>query len=53
MQFSPNVTKRKRRRKLPSGVVVHHTRYVVNFKDPKTHRRRQQFFERRCQRKPA
>lgn len=45
MTFSINLTKRTRRRKLKSGAVVVHPRYVLNFRDPKTGARRQEFFE--------
>lgn len=44
--FSINITNRKRTRTLKSGAVVHQTRYVLNYQDPKTKRRRQEFFER-------
>ena len=47
MTFSINITNRKRTRTLKSGAVVHQTRYVLNYQDPKTKRRRQEFFE--CQ----
>lgn len=46
MSFSINITKRERKRKLLSGQAVVHTRYVVNYADPKTGKRRQEFFER-------
>lgn len=46
MQFSPNITKRERTRKLLSGVRVKQVRYVVSYKDPRTRRRRQEFFAR-------
>ena len=40
-----NLTKRVRRRKLRSGDVVEQLRYVLNYKEPKTGQRRQEFFE--------
>jgi len=39
-----SVTKRKRRRRLTSGVVVTQLRFVVNFREPRSGRRRQVFF---------
>ncbi len=45
MEFSINLTRRVRKRKLLSGAVVQQTRYVLNYKDPKTGGRRQEFFE--------
>jgi integrase len=41
-----SITKRKRRRQLKSGATVVQTRYVVNFQEPQTGRRKQFFFER-------
>ncbi len=46
MSRSVNITKRERRRKLKSGVVITHTRWVLNYREPQTARRRQLFFER-------
>jgi integrase len=46
MQFQAMITKRVRRRKLTGGLIVHQTRYILNFRQPKTGRRRQEFFER-------
>ncbi|MBV9826604.1 MAG: site-specific integrase [Alphaproteobacteria bacterium] len=40
------ITKRERHRKLRDGKVVKYTRFVLNFRDPKTGQRRQEFFER-------
>lgn len=42
-----SVSKRVRTRTLKSGVVTQH-RYVLDYKDPGTQRRRQEFFERKC-----
>lgn len=42
-----NITKRNRSRKLKSGKVVKHSRYVVQWRDPQTDARRQSFFELR------
>jgi integrase len=46
MQLNINITKRVRRRRYPNGVIVRLTRYVANYRDPKTGQRRQEFFER-------
>jgi integrase len=46
MSVSVNITKRERRRKLSSGDVVTMTRWVINYREPKTGKRRQLFFER-------
>jgi integrase len=46
VQFNINITKRIRRRRYPNGVVVRLTRHVLNYSDPRTGRRRQEFFER-------
>jgi integrase len=46
MQVSINITKRVRRRRYPNGVIVRLTRHVLNYRDPKTGQRRQEFFER-------
>ncbi len=46
MSLSINLTKRVRRRKLSSGDVVEQTRYVLNWRDPRTGAREQRFFER-------
>jgi integrase len=44
--FSINITRLDRKRKLNSGAVVMHTRYVLNYIEPKSGKRRQEFFER-------
>jgi integrase len=46
MTLSINLTKRVRRRKLKSGDAVEQTRYVLNWRDPRTGAREQRFFER-------
>jgi integrase len=46
MTLSINLTRRVRRRKLKSGDVVEQTRYVLNWRDPRTGAREQRFFER-------
>ncbi|MFC1460581.1 tyrosine-type recombinase/integrase [Microvirga arabica] len=46
MSININITKRERTRRLKSGAVVVHTRYVLNFRDPRTGGRKQLFFER-------
>jgi integrase len=44
--ISINITKRDRKRRLRSGATVTQTRYVVNYRDPRTGKRKQLFFER-------
>ena len=44
--FTVNLTKRVRHRKLASGERVDQVRWVLNYKDPRTGRRKQEFFER-------
>lgn len=44
MTVATSITRRDRRRALTSGAVVVHARYVLNFRDPRTGRRRQLFF---------
>src|ERR1700722_14084450 len=46
MTLNINITKRVRRRRYRGGAVVRLTRYVVNYRDPRTGQRRQEFFER-------
>jgi integrase len=46
MSLSINLTKRVRRRKRSSGEVVEQTRYVLNWRDPRSGAREQRFFER-------
>ena len=45
MDYSISLTKRVRKRKLRDGAAVTHTRYVLNYRDPHTGGRRQEFFE--------
>lgn len=47
MDLSINLTKRTRKRKLRSGGVVLHERYVLNYRDPLSGARRQVFFDRK------
>jgi integrase len=47
MDLEIRLTKRIRKRKQRDGSVVLHERYVLNFRDPHTHQRRQLFFARR------
>jgi integrase len=47
--FSATVTRRDRKRLAPDGSIQIQTRFVVNFRDPATGRRRQSFFERRSE----
>lgn len=46
MGTSVNITKRERKRKLTSGVIVMQTRWVLNYREPRTGRRRQLFFDK-------
>jgi integrase len=46
MTFNISLTRRVRRRKLKDGNVVEQTRYVLNWRDPRTGEREQRFFER-------
>ncbi|MCP1829103.1 hypothetical protein J2R76_005803 [Bradyrhizobium sp. USDA 4532] len=46
MSSSVNLTKRERKRKLTDGTVVMQTRYVLNYREPRTSKRRQLFFEK-------
>ena len=43
MTIATSITRRDRKRKLLSGQTVVHTRYVLNFRDPSTGKRRQLF----------
>lgn len=46
MGSSVSRTKRVRNRKLRSGTIVAQTRWVLNYRKPRTGQRRQMFFER-------
>ncbi len=46
MTLNINLTRRVRRRKLKDGSVIEQTRYVLNWRDPRTGEREQRFFER-------
>jgi len=46
MTFTVELTKRVRKRKLKDGSAVEQLRYIVNYRHPKTGKRRQEFFER-------
>lgn len=46
MRFTATITRRERARRLSCGRTVVHTRFVVNFRDPVTGRRKQLFFAR-------
>lgn len=46
MNFSASVTRRDRKRRLQSGATVVQTRFIVNFRDPNSGKRKQLFFER-------
>lgn len=47
MDFSIKLTKRTRKRKRTDGQVVLHDRYVLNYREPRSGQRRQEFFERK------
>ena len=44
--FSISITRRERKRTMVSGVVVTHSRFVLNYREPQTGRRKLLFFER-------
>jgi integrase len=46
MTFNINLTRRVRRRQLKDGSIIDQTRYVLNWRDPRTGEREQRFFER-------
>jgi integrase len=46
MKVHANITKRRQRRVQRDGSVKEYDRYILNFRDPKTGKRMQQFFER-------
>jgi integrase len=46
MGSSVNITKRVRKRKLTNGAIVEQTRWVLNYREPKSGQRRQLFFEK-------
>src|SRR5580693_3808950 len=46
MTLNINLTRRVRRRRLQDGAIVQQTRYVLNWRDPRTGEREQRFFER-------
>lgn len=46
MNFSASVTRRDRKRRLKSGTTVVQTRFIVNFRDPNSGKRKQLFFDR-------
>ncbi len=47
MDINANITKRIRKRKLTSGAIVLQERWVLNYKDPRSGLRRQEFFEKK------
>lgn len=49
MAFNVTLTVRKRTRRLKSGERVKHTRFVLNYKEPRTGQRRQLFFSGRAE----
>jgi integrase len=44
MTIRTSITRRERTRVLSSGIAVRHTRYILNYRDPRTGKRRQLFF---------
>ena len=46
MGSSVNITKRVRKRKLADGNIVEQTRWVLNYREPQTNKRRQLFFDK-------
>jgi integrase len=44
MTVRTSITRRERTRVLTSGVTIRHQRYVLNYRDPRTGKRRQLFF---------
>ena len=44
MTIRTSITRRERTRTLTSGLTVRHSRYVLNYRDPRTGKRRQLFF---------
>src|ERR1700690_755284 len=44
MTIRTSITRRERKRVLTTGATVLHARYVLNFRDPRTGKRRQLFF---------
>jgi integrase len=44
MTIPTSITRRERKRVLTSGLTVSHQRYVLNFRDPRSGKRRQLFF---------
>jgi integrase len=46
MNLKISLTRRVRRRRLKSGLAVRQTRYVLNYREPDSGQRRQEFFER-------
>jgi integrase len=45
MNFTVSLTKRVRKRRLKAGAIVLQTRYVLDYQEPKTGRRKQEFFD--------
>lgn len=48
MPFTVNITKRERSRKLKSGEPVTQVRHVLNYREPRTGKRKQLFFEKKA-----
>jgi integrase len=46
MSTSVNITKRVRKRKLTTGAIVKQTRWVLNYREPRSGQRRQLFFDK-------
>jgi integrase len=43
-----NITRRERSRTLKSGACIVHTRFVLNYKEPRTGQRKQLFFDKKA-----
>ena len=46
MTFTASITRRDRKRQLRSGATVIQSRWIVNFREPRSGQRKQLFFER-------
>src|SRR6476659_2657829 len=46
MTFTASITRRDRKRRLRSGAIITQSRWVVNFREPRSGQRKQLFFER-------
>ena len=46
MTFTASITRRDRKRRLRSGAIITQSRWVLNFREPRSGQRKQLFFER-------